>query len=188
VHIAANTENITMGQSAVVSLTAAIAGKLNNSNASVSSSNIADNAVTTAKIADSSVSYDKLSTSLQDKVDAIPDISMYVEYLGTLSSADAFNSGDYCTLGGVHQFRAAGALATAIGVEADTDLELRYVNGYQVITQTDTQQVYSRKITRVALTFAADNWSEVTSPAVTALQTTVGTLNTQLENALNGGA
>ena len=155
---------------------------------SVTTAKIATSAVTTPKIADEAVSYGKLSTALQDVIDVVPDTPMYIDLIGTLTAADAFDSGDYCNLGGVFQFTASGALATAIGVTADSDCELRYVNGYQLVTQTDTQQIFIREITRVAPSFQAGSWSEVIHPAITSLQNTVGTLNTQLENALNGGA
>lgn len=186
--IRGNTQNITASQSAIVSLTAALNGKLDDAPSSVKTSNITDSAVTTSKIADSSVSYQKLSTSLQTIVDRVPEIPVYAVYEGTLSAADALDSGDYCTLGAVHQFTIAGLLAAAVGIGAAKPCEFRYINGYQIITQTDTQQIYARQITRVAPTFQAESWAEVLSPAITSLQNTVGTLNTQLENALNGGA
>ena len=187
-HISANAANITASQSAIVSLTAAINNKLDDLPSSVKTVNITDSSVTTAKIADGDVTYAKLSSSLQDIVSDIPDVPFYAVYHGTLTAANAFDSGDFCTLGGVHQFVIDGALATAVGIEAEKACELRYVNGYHLIVQTDTQQVFSRQITRVAPSFQAGSWTEVISPAVTALQTTVGTLNSQLENALNGGA
>ncbi len=186
--ISSNTQNIATNQSAIVSLTAALHNKLDDLPSSVKSANIADSAVVTAKIADEAVSYQKLSASLKTEIDKIPDVPVYAEYEGTLSAANALDSGDYCTLGGLHQFTIAGVLAIAVGIGAVKPCELRYVNGYQIITQTDTQQIYARKITRVAPTFQADSWAEVITPAVTALQNTVGTLNTQLENTLNGGA
>ena len=186
-HISANAANITASQSAIVSLTAALNNKLDDEPSSVKTLNITDSSVTTAKIADESVTYAKLSTSMQDIIDCVPEIPFYVVYHGTLTAANSFDSGDFCTLGGVHQFVIDGALAAAVGIEAEKPCELRYINGYHVIVQTDTQQVFSRLITRVAPTFQAGSWSEVLSPAVTTLQNTVGTLNTQLENALNGG-
>ena len=196
-HIASNTQNITANQSAIISLTAALGNKLDNTSGSVGSSNIAgsavttskiaDNAVTAAKIADANVTYDKLSYALQDIVDTVPENPIAVDFLGTLAAADAFNSGGYCIRTVVFQFTASGALATAIGVESGAPCEFRYVNGYQVVTQTDTQQVFTRRITHVAPSFQAGSWSQVIHPAITALQTIVGTLNSQLENTLNGG-
>lgn len=186
-NIASNAQNITSSHSAIVSLTAALHNKLDDEPSSVKTLNITDSAVTAAKVADNAITYNKLSTALQDVVDTVPDIPLYVDPLGTLTASDSFNSGDFCTLGGVYPFIASGALATAIGVDSNTSCELRYVNGYQIVTQTDTQQIFSRRITRVAPTFQADSWAEIINPAITALQTTIGTLNTQLENALNGG-
>lgn len=186
--INANAGNITTNQSAIVSLAATLNNKLDDEPSSVKTLNITDSSVTTAKIADEAVTYAKLSTSLQDIVDCVPEVPFYAVYHGTLTAANAFDSGDFCTLGGVHQFVIDGALAAAVGTEAEKPCELRYINGYHVIIQTDTQQVFSRLITRVAPTFQAGSWSEVINPAIITLQTTVGTLNTQLENALNGGA
>ncbi|MCR5653121.1 MAG: hypothetical protein K6F88_04900 [Ruminococcus sp.] len=173
----------------------------------VSTAKLKNNAVTTEKIADGNVTYDKLSESLQGIIDTVPQNPMYVNTLGTLSAADAFDSGDYCTCGGVYQFTASGALASAIGAESGSACQLRYINGYQVITQTDTQQVFLRQITRVAPTFRAESWTEVINPAITSLQnksaerdindnleaalagltSTKEQLNTALENTLNGG-
>lgn len=186
--ISSNASNISTNQSAIVSLTAALSGKLNNSANSVSASNITDSAVTTAKIADESVTYAKLSTGLQDVIDAVPDTSVFIENKGTLSMPNEFNSGSYCTAGGIYQFTIDGLLASAVGIEIDSPCEIRYVNGYQIITQTDTQRIFARQVTRVAPTFQAESWSEIINPAITSLQNTVGTLNTQLENILNGGA
>ncbi len=196
-HIATNAQNITSNQSAIISLTAALGNKLSNITGSVSTLNIADSAVTTSKIADSAVTtakiadanvtYDKLSTALQDVVDTVPENPMAVNFLGTLAAADVFDSGGYCTRLGAFQFTASGALAAAIGVESGAPCEIRYINGYQVVTQTDTQQIFSRRITHVAPGFQAGSWSQVIHPAITSLQTTVGTLNSQLESALNGG-
>ena len=163
-------------------------------NNSVTSAKLAGASVTADKLADHSVSYSKLSTALQDIVDNVPDIPMFVVNYGTVSAANFFNAGDYCTLGGVYQFYAVDALASEIGVSECSYCELRYINGYQVVTQTVTHQIFKRRISRVAPTFQADDWVEVISPAVTSLQTTVsnlqttvGTLNSQLENTLGGG-
>lgn len=187
-HISANTQSITASQSAIVSLTAVLNNKLDNSASSVKTTNITDSSVTTAKLADNSITYSKLSAALQDVVDSVPDLPAEVVFLGTVSDADAFDSGSYCTLGAWCQFTISGALATAVGIDANTPCELRCVNNCHIITRTDTQQVFLREITRVAPTFQAGSWSEVINPAITSLQNTVGTLNTQLENALNGGA
>lgn len=186
-HISANAANITESQSAIVALTAALNSKLDDAPSSVKTTNITDSSVTSEKIADESVTNAKLSSSLQDIIGDIPDIPFYAVYHGTLTAANAFDSGDFCTLGGVHQFVIDGALAAAVGIDAEKACELRYVNGYHVIVQTDTQQVFLRQITRVAPTFQAGSWAEVISPAVSTLQNTVGTLNSQLENTLNGG-
>ncbi|MBR0088423.1 MAG: hypothetical protein IJP94_01150 [Clostridia bacterium] len=182
-HISANTANITASQSAIVSLTAALSNKLENAPNSVASSNIAgnavtadkisDNAVTTAKLADNSVTYAKLSPELQNIVDTVPDTPVFVKYLGVVSTQNFFDSGDYCTLGGIYQITIQPTLSFTVGISSGKPCELRYVNGYQIITQTDTQQVFARKVTRVAPGFQAESWTEIVNPRITALENAV---------------
>ena len=174
VHIATNTENITASQSAIVSLTSALANKLSNSPSSVGSENIADAAVT----------YEKLSTDLQGKVDAIPENPLFVFQRGHLASMTSFDKGDYCTQGGVYQFTAQQPLAGTIGFpHGAIECELRYIHGYQVITRLDTQQIYSRKVTKVAPKFEAESWHEVISPTLQSLADRVTALETANNNS-----
>ena len=152
----------------------------------VTTDKLDDDAVTTAKIADENVTYEKLDLTLQDKMDVIPDAPMEIVNKGSLSTANTFNSSAYCNASTFYKFTISNDLATQVGITSGKACEMRFVNSYQIITQTDTQQIFSRKVNSVAPSFSADSWNEIINPAITALQNTIGTLNTQLENALNG--
>lgn len=160
-----------------------IDGKLDDGIGTVKTTNIDDNQVT----------YEKLSTALQDKIDNIATNPLFVENKGSLSASASLDSAEYCTIGGVYQFIALPPLSSAIGVGGGTLCELRYVNGYQVITVTDTQQIFARKINSISPSFNADSWIELIDPSdintrISTLESTVGAVDSALQAIIDGGA
>lgn len=129
----------------------ALGNKISNSNGSVTTSNIADENVT----------YAKLSSELQSTIDSVPETPLGYTRLGDLITATALDSATYCNVSGFYQFTAVSSLAASIGVNSGTKCELRYVNGYQVVTATATQEKYVRKVNSVAPTFSASSWGKV---------------------------
>lgn len=138
------------------------------------------------KITRINVSYSDLSTELQDIIDTVPEDPMFIRNKGSLSIPSALDSGDFCTNGGVLKFTAVPPLSSSIGIGGVTFCEIRYINSYQYVFAPSTQQIFARKVNSVEPTFNAESWVEIVNPRITSLENTVGTLNTTLENALNG--
>ena len=178
-NIAANSENIHANQSAIVSLTAALGNKLNNSPASVSSSNIADNAVTSAKIADNAVTGAKLADTYLKYVD---DETIEPLTLSQLNDLDISH-------GEMHYVYAQGSIFGSISTMFGY---LFQGASMQIFFSLRDGGVYTRLHDDLGWTAFTEKYAEASdvsslSSRVTTLENTVGTLNTQLENALNGG-
>lgn len=149
---------------------------------------------TTADFADGSITRAKLDSTLQDAFDEFSSRD-YLEVvdLGELTSSTAFNTPNMTSEVTKFKFVCKGALATALSVASGTPGELTCNNGWQILTLANMDEKKIRKILTIAPVFSAEAWREIIpkmrsecSNKFSALQNTIGTLNSALESALSG--
>ena len=131
---------------------------------SITTAKIIDKAVTADKIADGSITADKLSEDVQNAINEVrtTDFVRIVDK-GELTEITSLNDPMLTLFTGIYQFTASGDLAAAIkGDSTAFTAELRYIAPYQVVTDVETQQVYVRKVNRIAPSFSADAWEKKT--------------------------
>lgn len=157
-----------------------------------------------ADLRDGCITRAKLDSNLGALADdfAQNDYTKVVD-MGEVSAVNAFDSSAYVLPNTKYLFTAMNPLAQRFQIREGESFELTYSGGYQIATRVNENMKYVRKINRVAPSFDADSWQPLTAviPAekitwthlnssvknrITGLENTVGTLNTELENTLNG--
>ena len=165
--------------------------------AAITEAKISNTSISTAKLKDAAVTSDKLSSdlasNLSDVNTALNGASGLMSYknLETISEASALDGIN--RIGNrVWEFIATGSLASAIGITNPSHCSMTAVfcdgTWYQIITVLPSLAQYVRKVNTVYPNWSADSWvSSSLLTRISALENTVGTLNDQLETALNGG-
>lgn len=136
---------------------------------------IVDNGVSTEQIAEGAVTLPKLGSDVASLVNG----ALQYEKLNPITSFSGFNQCSQegtiysTTIAGQVSLAMNGATGSAVILKYDVLLYVKMLNSDQLFkcTYGDVQNTLV----------------EVVNPKITALENTVGTLNDQLENALNGG-
>lgn len=114
---------------------------------------------------DGSVKLNNLSEELQNIINYLDSTDyMQVYDVGDLTARTSLNDPIYTSNTAMWQLSASGELALSIkGEETAFTAELRYIAPYQIITDVETQQIYTRRVNKIAPNFSADAWKEKTS-------------------------
>lgn len=149
---------------------------------------------TTSDYSDGSITRAKLDFVLGTAFDefSTTDYLTLVD-LGSVSADNAFNNPTYTSEGAKYVFICENPLAAVLQLPAGIPCELTCTGNYQIIKPATLIEPRARKITSIAPTFIAGDWTIVRPHIRTecqskfyTLESTIGTLNTQLENTLNG--
>ncbi|MBQ5399222.1 MAG: hypothetical protein IIU14_07285 [Ruminococcus sp.] len=148
----------------------------------------------TSDLRDGCITRAKLHSSLGEVFDEYcsTDFISHVE-LGDVGALNAFNSAQFTAPTVRYTFVLKNPLAFNLGFGEGYPAELVYNNGYQRISLLNHGEARYRKVNSVSPSFSADSWAAVPRgmraeclSRFNALEGTVGTLNTELENTLNG--
>lgn len=113
--------------------------------------------------------------------------------LGEVSAENTFNNPSMATPLTRYQFIPQNPLAWKLRIPELIPAELVFNNGYQIVRSVTLADARARRVRSIAPSFNADDWFVVTAAQkpdcllrFSKLESTIGTLNTELENTLNG--